>query len=68
MYDQEVKIKDFYGKIIATVETNSRTGDKRIRDFYGKILGTYDAGLDVTRDFYGAIVAKGDALTMLINK
>lgn len=62
------KIKDWTGKIIGFVETDSRTGNKVIRDFYGKILGTYDKKNDVTRDFYGNKVARGDQLLMLLNR
>ena len=45
-------IRDFYGKIIAKIETKPN-GDKTIRDFYGRILGKYDAATNTTRDFYG---------------
>lgn len=60
-------IRDFYGRIIAKIET-SPNGDKTIRDFYGRILGKYDKACDVTRDFYGRIVAQGECLNMLIEK
>lgn len=60
-----VAIRDFYGKIIAWVETENN-GNKTVRDFYGKILGKYDARFDVTRDFYGKIIGKGDVTGMLI--
>ena len=30
-------IKDFYGKILGTVETDNQ-GNKTVRDFYGRIL------------------------------
>lgn len=58
-------IRDFYGKIIAKIETKPN-GDKTIRDFYGRILGKYDSATNTTRDFYGRVVAKGECLTMLI--
>lgn len=61
------QIRDYYGKIIAQVETLPN-GDKILKDYYGKILGRYDAQNDVTRDYYSKIVARGDALTMLIEK
>ena len=60
------EIRDFYGRVIGTIETDDRTGNKTGRDFYGKIVGTYDKNLNVTRDFYGRIVAQGDALSGLI--
>ena len=60
-------IRDFYGKTLAKIETKPN-GDKTIRDFYGRTLGTYNAATDTTRDFYGRTVAKGECLTMLIEK
>ena len=60
-------IRDFYGKIIAKIETKPN-GDKTIRNFYGRILGKYDAATNTTRDFYGRVVAKGECLSMLIEK
>lgn len=59
------QIRDFYGKIIGSIETQSN-GDKIVRDFYGKILGRYDKTNNVTRDFYGKIVAQGDVTGMLL--
>ena len=60
-------IRDFYGKTLAKIETKPN-GDKTIRDFYGRTLGTYIAATDTTRDFYGRTVAKGECLSMLIEK
>lgn len=60
------EIRDFYGRVIGTIETDDRTGNKTARDFYGRIVGTWDKRLNVTRDFYGRIVAQGDALSGLI--
>ena len=59
-------IRDFYGKIIGSVETDF-VGNKTVRDFYGKVLGTYNKKQDVTRDFYGRMISKGDASAMLLN-
>ena len=64
MSDREV-IRDFYGRILGTITTDSN-GNKVVRDFYGKILGKYDKKSNVTRDFYGRIVAKGDRSNSLI--
>ena len=58
-------IRDFSGKIMGKIETDS-AGNKIVRDFYGHILGRYDKRNDVTRDFYGRIIAKGDQSSMLI--
>lgn len=61
-------IKDWTGKILGFIDTDERTGDKTLRDFYGKIKGRYIKRLNVTRDFYGRQVAKGDQLVMLLNR
>lgn len=60
-------LRDFYGKIIGYIETDP-TGNKTIRDFYRKIKGRYDKNLNVTRDFYGRIIARGDQSSMLLTK
>lgn len=62
------KIRDWTGKILGFVETDSVTGNKVIRDFYGRIVGKYDKRADVTRDFYGNKVARGDQLLMMLNR
>lgn len=64
---KEETIKDWRGKIIGFIQTYPN-GDAKILDFYRKILGTYNKTLDVTKDFYGRIVAKGNQLTMLLNR
>lgn len=59
-------IKDFYGKVLGSIETN---GTRKIaRDFYGKVLGSYDSRDDKTRDFYGKVLTKGDTVVGLIYK
>lgn len=65
---EKVKIKDWRGKIIGFIETDTVTGNKTCRDFYGRIVGKYDKKLDLTKDFYGRQVAKGDQLAMLLNR
>lgn len=60
-------VKDFYGKILGYIETSSN-GDKTIRDFYRKILGYYRKDRNVTTDFYGKILAKGDISSGLLFK
>ena len=64
---QREKIKDWTGRIIGFVDTDSMNGNKTLRDFYGKILGYYIKNLDITTDFYKRRVAKGDQLLMLLN-
>ena len=65
---QRDRIKDWQGRILGTVDTDTVTGNKIIKHFSGKILGKYDKRSDTTRDFYGRVVAKGDNLSMLLKK
>ena len=65
---QRDKIKDWKGKIIGFIDTDTVTGNKVVRDFYGKILGKYNKRLNITTDFYGRLVSKGDRAMMLIDK
>ena len=58
-------IKDYSGKIIGWVETQSN-GNKILRDFPGRILGKYVRNIDATLDFNGRKVAQGDCLMMLL--
>lgn len=63
------RICDFYGCCIGTIET-SGNGDKTVRAFSGRILGYYKSSQNVTTDFYGRILYKGDmasALLVLMN-
>ena len=58
-------VKDFYGKIIGSIETDDQ-GNKIAKNFYGKILGRYDKNQNVTKDFYGRILTTGDTTTALV--
>lgn len=58
-------IRDFYGHIQGRVEY-LENGDKIARDFYGAIKGRYFADENVTKDFYGRIISKGDSLVSLL--
>ena len=60
-------IRDWTGKIIGWEETNSN-GNKTVRDFHGRVLGKYNSSLDITQDFHGRQVAKGDHLGIFIKK
>ena len=59
------EIRDFNNRILGKIE-NMSNGDKTVRDFYGRILGYYRKSQDITTDFYGRIVARGDASSGLI--
>ena len=66
MSNEVTVIRDWSGMIIGKIETDSK-GNKTVRDFYGRILGRYDAACNVTREFTGRVIAKGDASAMLLN-
>lgn len=58
------KIQDWTGKIIGWVEWS---GNKKwLSDWQGRRLGYYDKLLNITCDFYGRQVGKGDILMMLL--
>ena len=59
------RVSDFSGRCIAWYDHQSN-GDIIVRAFSGNILGRYDKAMNVTRDFYGNIVARGNAIGMLI--
>ena len=58
-------IKDFSGKIIGFIDVDDK-GNKVVRKFNLMIVGRYDAKLDVTKDFQGRVVARGDASASLL--
>lgn len=63
---QEEKIRNFSGEIIGIVRTEAN-GDKVAIDFPSRlIVGKYKKQYDYTTDFYGVVVAKGDAVVSLI--
>lgn len=59
-------IKDFSGKTIGWI-IDMPNGDQEIKNFYMQTLGKYDKRQDVTRDFYGRVVARGNQLSMLLS-
>lgn len=62
---QRIKVQDWTGKITGFIDVESN-GKKTVRDFQGRILGFYKPDLDITTDFHGRQVAKGDQSGMLI--
>lgn len=60
------RIKDWRGRILGSIESYSN-GDKVVKDFYGRIKGRYKKNANVTTDFYGRKIAKGDQCSMLLN-
>lgn len=63
---QRERVKDWKGKIIGFIETDTITGNKVVKDFYGRIKGRYNKKLNITQDFYGRTVAKGDQSSMML--
>ena len=60
-----ITVKDIYGRILGHIETSSN-GDKRVLDRNYKIKGYYRKRSDMTTDFYGRTIAKGDHSSMLL--
>ena len=61
----KVPIREFSGKIIGFLESDAK-GNQQVRDFSLKILGFYDKTNDVTRDFYGKIITRGNTVIGLL--
>lgn len=61
------RIKDWTGRVIGVIETD-KDGNKVVKDFYGRIKGRYNKKADVTTDFYGRRIAKGDQCGLLLSK
>lgn len=62
---KEQTIKDYYGKILGYIRTETN-GDKTAFDFYRRKLGSWDKKKDITKDWTGRIISKGDSLASLI--
>lgn len=58
-------IRTFSGSIVGYLDYESN-GDITVRSFSGKILGRYEARDDVTRDFYGKILYRGNMAAALL--
>ena len=60
-------VREFNGKIMGFIETD-RDGNQQVRDFYGRIHATYDKKMNVTRDFYGRVLTRGNTVLGLLYK
>lgn len=60
-------VKNWYGKILGWVEEESN-GNKIYKDFYGRIVARYEKQSNVTKDFYGRQLTKGDTGIGMIYK
>ena len=58
-------IREFSGRIIGYLDHESN-GDVTARSFSGTILGKYDARNDVTKDFSGTILYRGNMAAALL--
>lgn len=58
-------IREFGGKIIGYIYVDGQ-GKKTVKDYYGKTVGYYYPDRDVTTDFAGKIVARGDVSSALL--
>lgn len=62
----EERIKNFAGQVLGLIQIDDK-GNKIVRNFPGRQkLGSFDAEHNVTRNFLGQVVAKGDAAVSLI--
>lgn len=64
--NKRIFIKDFYGVIKGTIDTDSKTGNQVAKNFSGVILGFYEKDRNITKSFSGKILAEGNILTSLI--
>lgn len=60
-------IRSFNGRTLGYIDTLPN-GDKEIRDSSGRYLGKYDKRLDVTKDYAGRLLYRGDQSSMLLNR
>ena len=60
-------VREFNGKIMGFIETD-KDGNQQVRDFYGRILGTFDKKMNVTRDFHGRFLTRGNTVLGLLYK
>lgn len=53
-------IRDFYNRIIGSIEVDDVNKTKVARDFYGRYLSKYNEKTNTTTDFYNRIIGRGD--------
>ena len=58
-------ISEYTGRIIGYIETQPN-GDKKVTNFTGTILGYYKKAQNVTTDFIGKILYRGDMSAALL--
>ena len=66
-YQKDEYIRDFQSRRIIGILRTLRNGDVEAREFSSrKVLGYYRKKLDITTDFYGRMLTKGNAASGLI--
>lgn len=63
--DTKLIIREYGGRIIGYIYVDE-SGKKTVKDYYGKILGYYYPDRDVTTDYLGKIIARGDVASALL--
>ena len=58
-------IRDYSGRIIGYLDHESN-GDITVRSYNGQMLGRYTARDDITRDYYGKILYRGNMAAALL--
>lgn len=67
MFKKEEFIRDFQSQKIIGILRHRLNGDIEAVEFNSRrILGFYRAKRDVTTDFYGKVITKGNAVTAFI--
>ena len=61
----KMAVRDYRGKNYGYITTDS-DGNKYVTDWKGTRLGSYDAKRDMTLDWKGNIIARGDMASSLI--
>ena len=62
---KETTIKDFYGRVIGYIREEGN-GNKTAFDFTRRLLGRFDKSTNMTKDFAGRVIARGDVTQALV--
>lgn len=65
LFEKQDNIRNKSGRIIGSIMTQSN-GRQVFRDRTGKLLGTYEPQSNITRDYTGKVVGRGNILAFLI--
>lgn len=59
-------IREINGRVLGYIDFLPN-GDKEVRDSYNRYLGKFDKQMNVTRDYAGRLLYRGDQSSMLLN-